>query len=156
MDPIREDISDLDLDSANVEIERAADNDCGDDKVVEKQAEEDTCWICLQSGIRGKDLKQHCSCHSMVAHDARIAHWQLRNAGKLEEMACRRCKTPLPDWKDLPLQQGNKTLANFVTLAMWVNDKVKCMKVKLGGQEKVDEFRNKVRRAFELPDILDI
>ena len=51
---------------------------------------------------------------------------------------------------------GKKTLANFVTMAMWVNDKVKCMKVKLGGQEKVDEFRNKVRRAFGLPDILDI
>ena len=41
-------------------------------------------------------------------------------------------------------------------MAMWVNDKVKCMKVKLGGQEKVDEFRNKVRRAFGLPDTLDI
>ena len=90
----------------------------------------------------------------MVAQDTCIAHWQLRNAFKLEEMACRRCKTPLPDWKDLPLQQGNKTLANFVTLAMWVNDKVKYMKVKLGGKEKVDEFRNKIRRAFELPDTL--
>ena len=156
MDPIREDISDLDLDSANVEIERAADNDCVDDKVVEKQAEEDTCWICLQSGIRGKDLKQHCSCHSMVAHDACIAHWQLRNAGKSDELACRRCKTPLPDWKDLALQEGKKTLAKFVTLAVQVNGKVKYMKVKLGGQEKVDEFRNKIRRAFGLPDNLSL
>ena len=92
----------------------------------------------------------------MVAQDTCIAHWQLRNAFKLEEMACRRCKTPLPDWKDLPLQQGNKTLANFVTLAMWVNDKVKYMKVKLGGKEKVDEFRNKLRRAFRLPDTLSL
>ena len=69
-------------------------------------------------------------------------------------MACRRCKTPLPDWKDLALQQGKKTLAKFVTLAVQANGKVKYMKVKLGGQEKVDEFRNKVRRAFELPDTL--
>ena len=110
----------------------------------------------MQSGIRGKDLKQHCSCHSMVAQDTCIAHWQLRNAFKLEEMACRRCKTPLPDWKDLPLQQEKKTLANFFTLAMWVNGKVKYMKVKLGGQEKVDEFRSKIRRAFGLPDTLSL
>ena len=74
----------------------------------------------------------------------------------LDEVACRRCKTPLPDSKDLPPQQEKKTLAKFVTLTVLVNGKVKCMKVKLGGQEKVDEFRNKVRRAFGLPDILDI
>ena len=74
----------------------------------------------------------------------------------MDEMACRRCKTPLPDWKDLPPQQEKKTLANFVTLAMWVNDKVKYMKVKLGGKEKVDEFRSKVRRAFGLPDTLSL
>ena len=45
---------------------------------------------------------------------------------------------------------------NFVTLAVQVNGKVKYMKVKLGGQEKVDEFRNKVRRAFGLPDTLSL
>ena len=51
---------------------------------------------------------------------------------------------------------GKEDLANFATLAMWVNDKVKYMKVKLGGQEKVDEFRNKLRRAFGLPDTLSL
>ena len=92
----------------------------------------------------------------MVAHDAHIAHWQLRSAGKLDEVVCRLCKTPLPDWKDLPPQQGNKTLANFATLTVLVNGKVKYMKVKLGGQEKVDEFRNKLRKAFGLPDTLSL
>ncbi|QDZ26032.1 hypothetical protein HOP50_20g85830 [Chloropicon primus] len=113
--------------------------------------EEDRCWICHEVGVEGRELHVHCKCHSLKAHDDCIAHWQLRNAGTDAEMKCRLCSMKLPDWKDTAYLNGTRSLAKVVTLAVQVNGVTKYMKVKLGGEEKAEEFKQKLIRAFNLP-----
>ena len=114
---------------------------------------EDQCWICLQpASVEKGELKQHCKCKSLLAHDSCIAHWQLRKAGSVEELRCRLCNTQLPDWRQASLSKGKKALAKVVTLAVQVNGQTKYMKVTLGGQEKIAEFRKKITRSFGLSD----
>ena len=112
--------------------------------------EEHHCWICLQRGEPGRELKNHCECKCLRAHDDCLAHWQLRNAGNAAEQRCRLCGNALPDWKELSLQ--GRGIAKEVTLAVQVNGRVEHMKVKLGGQEKVAEFTDKLKKAFGLSD----
>jgi hypothetical protein len=48
--------------------------------------------------------------------------------------------------------EGKRKLTQVVTLCVQVNGRLKYMKVKLGGQEKIAEFRNKIKKAFGLSD----
>ena len=55
-------------------------------------------------------LNQHCQCKCLLAHDECIAHWQLRNAGGVEELKCRFCGVRLPDWRETSLMEGKRKL----------------------------------------------
>ena len=119
--------------------------------MAEQPQEEDRCWICHGSGTAESPLNVHCKCHSMKAHDSCIAHWQLRNAGTVDELKCRLCHTPLPDWRGTAMNSGGRSLAKHVTLAVQVNGRTKYMKVRIGSQSP-EEFSDKLKRAFGLPD----
>ncbi|GBF90703.1 hypothetical protein Rsub_03004 [Raphidocelis subcapitata] len=54
------------------------------------------CWICLDEG--GGPLTTPCACPRPV-HACCLARWQLQQAGRAEETACRFCCGRYPDWR---------------------------------------------------------
>lgn len=54
------------------------------------------CWICLDDGVA--PLITPCACPHPV-HPRCLARWQLQQAGRPEESACRFCGGGYPDWR---------------------------------------------------------
>lgn len=62
--------------------------------------DEPCCWICLGGPEDSPEpLQRPCSCPIRHAHASCLARWQVQQAGREEERACRFCRAELPDWR---------------------------------------------------------
>jgi len=118
-----------------------------------QSSEESACWICLQTGARdGMEVVRHCKCKSMFAHPSCLAHWQFTKAGTMEEHRCRLCDSPLQDWRRVANTKAKRKASKEVTLCVQVEGKTKWLKLRVGGPEKIPEFRKRLRSAFNLAE----
>lgn len=62
--------------------------------------DEACCWICLGGPEDSPEpLQRPCACPARHAHASCLARWQVQQAGRDEERACRFCHAMLPDWR---------------------------------------------------------
>lgn len=74
---------------------------------------DDVCWLCLD-GPADK-LVVPCRCPGLASHPLCLARWQLQQAGKDEERACRFCHALLPSWADKLLAQAEAEAAGLAS-----------------------------------------
>lgn len=104
---------------------------------------EQTCWICLEEG---GDLVSVCDCPSCV-HSQCLAKWQLHNIGKPEEINCRFCKKEFPDWKEK--YKSSSPVTQQLKFKVLYQGKKKMIPI---DPDNVEEFRETIRKTFNLPD----
>jgi len=102
------------------------------------------CWICLASASPQSPLGTPCACPRPV-HATCLARWQLQQAGRPEEHACRFCGEPYGDWRQQlgAVEGGGLGEAAHPVMAVNVRGKVHKIKVTPGPEGKL-LFRQQV------------
>lgn len=109
---------------------------------ADSDQDEPCCWICL--GSEGP-LTTPCACPRSV-HPQCLARWQLQQAGRTEEHACRFCGQAYGDWREQLACADGLQLAPPV-MAINVHGRACKLRVGLGPEGKA-KFQEEVRELL--------
>lgn len=118
----------------------------GHDVSIDRK-QQDVCWICHDDDDGQCPLEKICSCPWLRVHRKCLARWQLQQAGKMEEKACRFCGEVLPDWRE-----AHKHLPKGRPVMTVVHENVVHQVVVEPGEYGQRKFQQDIRRIFGLKD----